>query len=254
MPLQNQHSRTSGAIPNLAPGQVAVNLKDEVLWLRAGGTKVSVDLARWRLRGVPGVGAIGAPLRQEADGLFFDTQLAPSCLVDGVVAVDRPGWGVPGLQVLGAATNVVLGASGVLMEPFYVASDAITVQALSFKTASAPAGIIRVGICTEAGAIVASAEVTTPGAGTNTVALSATLPRGAYYAVLWSQAAASFSQITGYRIEQGWTESDTGVPSFALRLTTAPIDMTSAFEVPTVNGTEDGDEPGALHSLLIQWT
>lgn len=253
MALQNQHSHTTGSVPNLMPGQIAVNLKDKVIWLRAAGTKVAVDLDAWRTRGIPGLGANGAPLRRVSTGVSFDANLAPSCVVDGAVSVDPPGWGVPGLLPSSIGTPITVPANSNLIEPFYVASDVLSVTALMFKTTTPPAGAIRVGICDASGDVVVDHLVTVPALGVNTLSATADLSRGAYALVIWTEAEITLEQVFGYRPEQGWSEDGDGVPSFVSRTFGVQTDMSAGISVVSIGDVITSATPGEMHSGVIQW-
>lgn len=254
MALQNRHSHTEGAVPNLVPGQAAINLKDEVLWLRAAGTKVSIDLAAWKVRAVPAVGADGAPLVRTSAGVAFDAALAPSSTVDGAVVVDPAGTGVPGVYAAAVGAPIALGADDVLVEPFWVASDQISVTNIAFKAVTTPTGAVRVGICADDGTVLGEHLFATPALGANAATLALDLPRGLYHLVLWSAAAVSLFQMTGFRSEQGWSDAGAGVPSFIRRPTVDPMDLSAGLALPDVTGAVVSASPGEDRSVMIQWT
>lgn len=256
MAIQNPHSNTPGKMPHLTPGEIGVNKADDVLWFRSQGRRVPIILGELD-RHAPMDGYRGAALTLEDGKPVWDASLAPSSVVNGVVAVEMPPgsglFAVPGVMITDLGADRALVANDVEVSPFYIRSDAIRITHLSFAVRSGSAAV-RVGIVDALGIVQADVLVSSPAAGANSVTLSSplTLPRGAYRTILGAQGALTVGVITSLRQEQGW-DIISDVPSF-VHGWTGTKDMTSGIgSLPALTARRTG-APGLDHTVLIGWT
>lgn len=260
MALQHKHSLTPGAEPNLMPGQIAVNLADDILFLRAQGRVVAVDLEKWRTTAAPSAGAVpGAPLTMTTAGPFWNASLAPSSRVNGVIQLDPPpapdAFNVPGVQFAAPAEPLDVQPNQAVLEPFYVASDTLLVSHMGLAVLNKGPGMVRVAVVDEDLNIRGSAlsNNLVPG-GMRTFTVAAALTRGRYYAVVWSAGALRLKAAHARVPQQGWDLDEAGAPAFLTRLRTSG-DFSKGIALDASALTPDySPEPGQPKSTLLRWT
>jgi hypothetical protein len=254
--LQQKHSRTLGAFPNLIPGEIGHNLADDLLWVRVAGRRVALPLADYRTSSVPAIGPYGAPLGFGSPRPQWVSELAPSSTVDGVVPVDLPpvdAYGVPGFHIFQQGGTVALAPDTLRIERFYVASSSVHLSALSFLIVSMPSGLVRVGIAASDGTVLIDENILVPSEGANEIAVDLTLPRGAYYALLWTAEGLSIGSVQGYRPEQGWEINEDDEPVF-LASESAVADLSSSLSLDSlIIEQQELLTPGEIKTVLMQW-
>lgn len=260
--LINKTSINIGAKPNLVPGSVAVNWRDEIFFMRADGRVVEIPIDRWESGAATRDGAqVGAPLSVKADGsTAWDPAKAPSSVIDGAVRVDAPPpanvYGVPGVQITGAGADAVYTANTVITERFYVASDTIMVDRIAaYLKFQQQIGALRLGLLDDNDAILLDTLISTPlDNAVNTISGGIALGRGHYKLCLWSEPAATFGTVEGLQAEQGWTLDAQGDPEFALR-ERGGAGLSSGMDISLVAMTEDRrPTPGVNRILTMRWT
>lgn len=257
----NKRSLTAGATPNLVPGSIAVNALDQVFYMRANGRVVPISIPKWRDGAATKRGAqAGAPLVVKADGLSWDSDLAPSSQVGERIPVDLPPpngyFGVPGVQITGPGPDIVVMQNAVISERFYVAADEITLERIAFyikvQQMTAP---MRIALCRDDGSVLIDTNIPNVLDGQiNTFNYAFPLSRGFYRLALWTQAAATFATFEGFQTGQGWDLDGAGEPAFVSReLGVAPLaggfDLVAAAPSPQYRS-----EPGVSRVLSMRWT
>lgn len=256
MPLNNKRSDTPGNRVNLLPGEIGYNRADDKLLIRGDMRKVEIDLDRWRRRAPPNTGVLGAPLSPDGVGVKWNADLAPTSAVNGKIAVDLPpaAYGVPGWIAANSGGAAVLGANAVYTEPFYVASDDITLSQIGCSIISGAADIIRLGIAAEDGTVLLDVLIETPVIGINAQAVGLVLPRGHYHALFYTFAPANVAVISGYRYNQSFEGLSDGTRLFYSR-STGVADMSNGLYF---NGLIRSDQtsalPGEDKSVMLRWT
>ncbi|AXQ69163.1 hypothetical protein HOU02_gp139 [Caulobacter phage CcrBL9] len=258
MAIQNLRSEISDSLPNLLPGMIAINIPDDMLWVRKEGRRTRVKLADVRDRAPPANGLPGAPLVREGGKAVWDDAQAPSSVVNGVIRVDLPPasgvFAIPGAQITGFGADRFLGINAVEVAPFYVRSDSVTITQLSVGIKSASPGAIRIGICDALGIIITDQLISAPVQGANVVTLGAPrlLPRGTYRTILWASAATTFGSANASAPEQGW-----GLTNSSLLFTRAYQglkDMSAGIgSLPTLSA-RNTNEPGQDKLVMLRWT
>lgn len=258
MSIKNLHSTTTQALPHMLPGQIAVNLADDVLWMRCEGVRTPIKLSEVRDRAPTSLAQPGAPLVSVAgDRAIWDPALAPSSLVNGAIQVDYPPatgqYALPGAMIAGLGADRLLTANSVEVASFYVASDQINLASLSVAVRSASAPAIRVGIVDALGVVLTDTLIAAPVVGANIVNLGGlSLPRGAYRTVLGVINNVTIGFVNVLRPQQGWdtsagapvfTRSQSGVKDMATGIGSLPLLS------PLVSAT-----PGEDKAVLFNWT
>lgn len=255
MAIQQKNSDTSEALPNLTPGEVAVNNTDDVLWVRAEGRRTPIHLDPVRKRAAPYAGQDGAPLSYKANVQVWDPTLAPIAVVGNAIQVDMPPaanvYAVPGAQIASMGTDRAVGVNAVQVEPFQVRSDQITLTALVFAIRSAAPSAVRVGVLDADDVVVIDTLVSTPVQGANVVTVNAILPRGSYTVMLWSAAAVILGVAQVVQPEQGWRIN--GSTLNFVRSYEGTADQ-SAGLVPLAAGARLSATPGMDKMVLMRWT
>ncbi|UTU07814.1 hypothetical protein CcrC1_gp128 [Caulobacter phage C1] len=258
MAIQNLHSFTTGTIPNLLPGMLAINIPDDVFWIRKDGRRTPVKLTEVRERAVPATGLPGAPLVREGGKAVWDNAQAPSSVVNGVIRVDLPPapgvFAIPGAQINGFAADKTLGVNAVEIAPFYVRSDSVTITHLSVGIKSAAPGPVRIGICDSLGIIITDQLISSPVQGANVVALGAPrlLPRGTYRTILWCSAITTFGVANAVQPEQGWSLNN---PSLLFTRAYQGIkDMSAGIGSLPALSSRNTSEPGQDKMVMLRWT
>lgn len=257
--IQNLRSTISGSLPNLLPGMIAINIPDDILWVRKEGRRVPVNLADVRDRAPAADGLPGAPLSRDGAGkAIWSGALVPSSVVDGAIRVDLPPadgvYAIPGAQITGFGADRLLGINAVEIAPFYVRSDSVTITHLSVGIKSAAPAAIRVGICDALGIIITDQLIAAPVQGANVIALGSPrlLPRGTYRTILWASAATTFGVANVSAPEQGW-----GLTNSSLLFTRAYQgikDMSAGIgSLPTLSARNTA-EPGQDKLVMLRWT
>lgn len=257
MPLKHLHSDTPGARANLIPGQIGHNRADDVLLLRGDLKKLEVDLDGLRHRAPPKDAPRDAVLVRQGSGVAWDAGLIPSSVVDGVIAVDAPPpvYGVPGFMPAEPGQTFIFSSNVVLIEPFYVASDQITLTKLAVKFTEALSGTMRLGIASvDPNAVLLDLTVASGANGLHEEACSLVLPRGRYVALAWVQTSAQLQAVAGYRYNQGYSLDGNGAPLF-LRRQLANSDLTAGLDSAGLPVTDLlTGAPGEDKSILMKWT
>ncbi len=255
MALQPKRSDNPVAVPHLIPGEIAIT-RGNKLWLRAEGRRIGVDTQAWATRAAPAAGVEGAPLGRVRDAVDWAVEHIPSGMVDGVIAVDAPpaaGYGVPGFYPSALGSQMTLGDDEALVEPFYVASEAITLTRLAFRSPAGAATAVRVAVVNADDLTLVDSMILAPRDGINEVVVNVPLARGHYRVVLWSLAAITVECVLGYRFEQGFDLASDGLEFVTRYLTTgdfsAAVDLTGAEVTP-----ETSAQPGELKAVMLRWT
>lgn len=259
MGFRNQRSDTSGKRPNLVPGEIALNRVDDRLFFRAAGKVAHVDMGDLRTRAAPAAGQDGAPLTMRNAKPVWEPALAPSSVVDGVVAVDLPppagGYAVPGFHAEGlSGSPLALDTDSLIADRFYVASDSIHVTRLAFNCPTMGFASARLGLASADGTILVDDFLLTVATGLNEVVVNLVLPRGEYLALLWTAGALDVTQVWGFRAEQGWDYA-LGAPVFVYE-EGATADLSGGLNLSgvTLSASLDGDVPGEWKTVLLRWT
>lgn len=259
MAMRHKSSVTPGNTPNLLPGQIGINVPDDLLYFRANGRVCSINMGKWRTGAAPARGAQdGAPLSIGPDGNpTWDTELAPSSRVNGKVEVDTPpaidAYSVPGVRFQGPADDLVMGVNDVIVERFYVASDQINATRIAYEIISRSPGNMRLAILDANFETMAANSTTAVAPGIRNFSMVTALPRGTYYLMVWSASATVLKSLRVLAPEQGWDLSAQEDIQFVQRLRAtknfaAGIDFDDVTLVPVTS-----DQPGEHKSLLLRW-
>lgn len=254
--MQLKHSRTTGAVPNLIPGEIGVNLADRLVYLRSGGHKLPIDVDQLNARGAPRYGPSGAPIEQGASGVQWSRALTPSSLLFGRIHTDAPpieGYEVPGFYAATVAPTMPVTGGDTLVEPFNVASDDLTLTAIMVNVAATETGPLRVGIADASGTVVVDSVIVAPQLGPNVVSANVPLARGGYAAVLWAGVDMSFGQIAGYRAEQGFDIDEAGGLLFVQRRFGPSGDFSGGLPQASIEATITSASPGERRAVLFGW-
>lgn len=258
MALQNKHSATPGARPHLLPGQVGHNTADRLLHLRVEGRPEAIHLPAATNGVAPPQGPAGAPLARKDGVLVWDADLAPLAIVDGATIVDRPtgGFAVPGLVLDGAPEETTLPPETILIEHFYVASDALRLTEVAAWMGGGN-GAVRLGLFDAAGRLVFSHLDSTPVTGAMLrAALNTRLPRGEYRAYLWSQGERTVRRLNAWRVGQGYDSYGPGGPPRFIqshRATGAFLNGVFLNDFLTPLEPEYAAAPGEKKAVWFQW-
>lgn len=255
MAIQQKNSDTSDSLPNLTPGEIAVNNADDVLWVRSEGRRTPIHLDPVRKRAAPYNGQDGAPLSYKSNAQVWDPALAPIAVVDDAIQVDMPPaanvYAVPGAQVTSLGADRAIGVNSVQVEPFQVRSDQITLTALVFAIRTAAPGAVRVGVFDADDVLLIDELVSSPVQGANVVTVSTALPRGAYKIMLWSASAITLGQAQVVQPEQGWRVS--GATLNFVRSYEGTADQSGGL-VPLAAAARLSTTPGMDKTVLMRWT
>lgn len=256
MTLQGKHSRTSGNVPNLVPGEFGINLADAILWLRGRGTKIALDLQGLLTRAPPAAGATGAAISQEDGALIWDADLSTSGVVAGVVDVDPApaALGVPGAYLGETVSTVTLSANDITLDAIYVASDLVSLKSLQLNTTTTPTGPIRAGVIALDGTVLFDHLFLIPTLGANAFFPVHTidLVRGGYYLVLWSGAGVTVTKVVGYQVEQGFDMDGSNTAIFPNSFN-ANQDMSAGLALPSPVTVTRTAAPGQDYRLFATW-
>lgn len=260
MPIAHKKAATIGGTqPNLVPGNLAIDMVDRFLWLRARGRAFAVSLDKWLNRTAPAEGIDGAPLVTDPAGPYWDGDQVPASVVDGEIKVDQSppsnAFNVPGCSILSQGAGQAFAANSVVVEDFYVASDQITLDRIGFKLLSTLApGAIRLAVTDGDNNMMGQTTIANPiDASVNSVSLGITLPRGHYRTVLWCAAGVTLQDINVARREQGWNLS--GQDAAFIRRRTATSDMSAGIDISALPLTDQtDDQPGESKVTLLRWT
>lgn len=254
MAIQNKHSINFGSVPNLLPGEIALNLAEEVLWVRIDGRRTPIPLRTLYNRGVPTEGQTGAPLAFADFEMFWSSQLAAAAVVDGKIEDDLPPepglYRCPGSWLTGAHTTYGTAANEVLVESFNVRSDQIRVDHLTFSI-TGEAGPARVGLVDAEGTVLCDVLVESPAPGANVVPVLVDLPRGTYRTVLWTAVSTSVILAKALQPEQGWDLNGDGL-TFSLGARGIE-DLSAGLSVPTILTQRLSSDPGVERAVLMRW-
>lgn len=258
MSLQLKNTRLSGETPNLLPGETAVNIVDEVYWVRARGKKIAISFTTANARAIPR-GAPDAPMMRHGSTIGYRDDLTPASTHFGVVAVDAPpvgGLSIPGFYATGPGVSAtqLFGINTTILERFQVVSDGFVLTKLAFNAVTTPTGSVRLGLTDAAGHILADYLITTPVAGLNTKILTANIPKGQYFVVLWTQAAITLRQVFGVRPEQGWDYDGAGQPAFKRRIFSTASNQSGGLVDVAVASSTLNAQPGENRAILFDWT
>lgn len=259
--IQFKHSQVSGNVPNLVPGQIGINEADEVLWLRADGKKVAVDINKVRNYAAPlGKAQDGAPLVKTDAGSEWVPSLAPSSVVNGAITVDASQsigiYGIPGVMITGIGADYAVTGSRAICEHFYVASDEITIDRIFFYVGTQTIGSIRAAIADDDDQIVAQGQLSSPSSNaTNFVSLTANLKRGHYRAIFWSTALKTLREITGVSFDQGWNLDGSGNMLFLDREFSDGANFSSGIDISGIGfSPTTSQNPGIRRLLAYHWS
>ncbi len=259
--IQWKRSTTAGNIPNLVPGQIGINAADEILWVRANGVKVPVDINKLRYYAAPLTkGQDGAPLIKIEGGSEWCPSLAPSSVVAGAITVDQPMpnniYGIPGIFLTGLGDPVTIPANRTIAEEFYVASDWITIDRIAFKIVSQTQSLVRFAIANfDDDTIIYTANLSSPSdASVNTVNLNLNLPRGRYRVIFWSGQTKELQEVLGFSYDQGFnTDGSDNLVFLNHKYTTA--DFSSGIDISNVSWTDlTALTPGTRRFFAFHWT
>lgn len=257
MAIRNLHSTTTLALPHMLPGQVAVNLADDVIWMRCEGVRTPIKLSDVRDRAPSSLAQPGTPLVSVAAGRSeWNPDLAPSSLVDDRIQVDYPPeagqYALPGVMLTGLGADRALLANAVEVSSFYVASDQINVASLTFAVRSASPPAIRVGLVDALGVVLTDTLISAPVVGANVVNLGGLpLSRGAYRAVIGVINNVTLGSVVGLRPQQGW-DTVAGVPVFTRSETGIKDVATGIGSLPTLTP-RTASTPGEDKMVLLRW-
>lgn len=258
MAIKNLHSTTTQALPHMLPGEIAVNLADDVIWMRCEGVRTPIKLADVRARAPSSLAQPGTPLVSVAAGKSeWDAALAPSSLVNDRIQVDYPPptgqYAIPGLMITGLGADRPLLANAVEVSSFYVASDQIDLLALTFAVRSAAPPAIRVGIVDALGVILTDTLISAPVVGANVVNLGGlSLARGTYRTVIGVINNVTLGSVQALRPQQGW-DTVAGAPVFTRSEIGVKDVATGIGSLPTLTPRTSG-VPGEDKMVLFRWT
>ncbi len=176
-------------------------------------------------------------------------------MIAGAIVVDAPTvgcYGVPGLDGATSGSTIALQTNQLRLESFYVASDAIHVTSLAFFTTSGVATDMRVGLADSDGVVLADLLMSPPATGSNVGSVDVVLPRGTYYALLWSAGDAPVRGITGYRAEQGWDFYPDDTPFF-ISARSGTVDLSAGLSLDVATTDEQALTPGEVRTVVLAW-
>ncbi|USN15516.1 hypothetical protein KIKIMORA_03980 [Brevundimonas phage vB_BpoS-Kikimora] len=261
MGLQNKHSDTPGATPNLVPGAVAVNAADELFYFRAEGRVQSIHLAQWRAA-APADGAFsGAPLVRTAEGPKWQPKLTPSSVVKGRVDVDHPtgqnAAGAPGVRILGAGSDVTYTPGTVLAERFFIASERVLMDRIgAFVRDQGVAGPMILGIFDADLRSVIQVRIEQPLMNAfNSVSVGFTLTRGFYYGVTWGASAMTYATVNAVRVQAGAYLAGNGALQFEARKRAGALDEPGGINFQNLSVQSDFESsPVSTRVTLMRWS
>lgn len=256
--MRGKFSLISGRAPNLMPGQWGVNLADAILFMRAAGKMLWVRINDIIQQSAPAKGALGAPLRQGANGYEIAAELAPLGAVNGAIHVDAPPTLnqnlIPGVSILVAATPYAIAPDTLLIEPFYVASEDFVLTRLAFFQTTADLTTIKFGIATAAGVILIEDNMAMQTIGMNGTDITLPLAPGHYHAFLWSDDPLNLRSFKTTRTSQSFTLDGAGQPIFTRRRFGASgAYKLTALPAIIVTSADTTAEPGEDRCLFLQW-
>jgi hypothetical protein len=256
MAIQNKRSSTPGAVPNLVPGEIAINIADSVLWVRIEGQRTAIPLQGILARAFPSEGATGSILSYDGTNSYWAAARAPSAVVDGVINDELPpSYGLfrcPGSWVTGATVDYGMVPNEVLIENFNVRADRILIDHLTFGIVGlGETQPIRVGIAAADGTIICDALCEAPAPGANVVPVIADLSRGSYKALIWAKAGCTLRLAKALQPEQGWDLS--GANLLFSPGARAVADYSMGLHMPPTPTLRTDLAPGVERAVLMAW-